>query len=199
MAKKKPSDFGLKWTDLSTYPTLIAEANSRYNFGLTDEDISSIRESLVCLSQPDSLKPISLAVWPKGKLDQNIGKLFQWFVDRERECEGIEIKLKCLNGSKIAINNCVLDYYDDKAELETIVINLKNSRVECTYENFSIIVTRLGIELLPFLALNPQCLKAMNGKGIGNIIAPGLLFCDSLTPMVSYKNGQLIVSFLLEN
>lgn len=199
--KKKPSDLGVKWTKTSDLLPIFAAADRRYGFGTTDEQFADIKEKLSRLpEQPDNFLPYSLAIWPKGFSKENISKLLQWLVDRALEVEGIEVKIDWLIGLSVTIENCALNYADnnDSVEIEPIVVDIKNGRVEFYHETYAIVNTRLGIELLVFLAINPQCLRIINGKGMGNITAPGLLFFGEgrLIPRICFKKGQLYISFI---
>lgn len=201
MPKKSltPSFFGLAWTGTSTFKKLITEANLRYKFNFTPEKIQIMADRLEnYLQQPDNLKPFSLAVWPDGEFDENCEKLFQWFVDRAKECEGIEINSLCFTGAKFSVTNSVFEYIDSSPVLEPIMINIKKSRVEFDSKQGVITSGKLGIELLPFLALNPQALRVLNGKGIGGILASGLRFFGHLVPKICYKK-RIVISFVLEN
>ena len=188
----KPSELkGLNftWTEIPELTEVLADANRHYGFDLSDEDILITKNILKNVpDQPDSFRPISLFVWPNGKFDDNIQKIFQWAADRAMECEGIDINcslLADLVDGKMHICNSLFDYDNQRATVRIDTVDLKNRRIEYPFGD-SVVSAPLGIELWSFIALHPQCLKLLNGKGIGNLEIPGLRF--------AFPNSQLYIN-----
>lgn len=201
----KPSELKEKlkfsWTEISKLIQIVIEANQRYDFGLSEKDISNIENVLKDIpKQPDSFMPIFLTVWPNGKFEDNIRKIFQWAADRAMECEGIDINcglLKDLIDGKMNICNSLFNYDEQGATVRVDTIDIKNSRIECFFVD-SIISAPLGIEIWSFIACHPQFLKLLNGNGIGNLKVPGLKFCVpnsnvKVSPILSVKDKKMSI------
>lgn len=198
--RMRPSELELNWTDTAELADIVYKANQRYDFGLSDADILIIKNILRNVpDQPDSFRPISLFVWPNGKFEDNVQKIFQWAANRAMECEGIDIScslLADLIGGKIRICNSLFDYDEQGATVRINTVDLTSSRIEYPFCN-STISAPLGIEIWSFIALHPQCLKLLNGKGIGNLEIPGLRFVLTnsnlcINPFFSVKDNQMI-------
>ncbi len=196
-----PSDFGVKWTPTAEYPKIVAEANQRYGFGFSEEELRLLSEKLIILgNQPDSLKPISVALWPKGTKRQNIDKLIIWLIDRAKEIEGLELNITSLLGMNPTIVGGFTNY-GNSPFAKPIILDLRRERVECSNEDEdgSKSIGQIGIELLVFMCLNPQVIKAMKKKPIGPLRAPGLLFNKGkLMLKLSYKKC-MVIHFLLKD
>lgn len=191
----------LPLTNQTELAGISTKANDRYGFGLSDKDISYMENELKIFSkQPDSSRPISPFIWPKGKFDENIRKILQWSIDRAWECEGIDLsclKVKDIFEAEILICNSIFDHDEQKASVKITRIDLINSRVEYAYGD-STISMPLGIEILEFFAYNPQCLNLINGDGIGVLKAPGFkIQCKNDNPEA--KKLSFSPSFLVND
>lgn len=188
MSKKypKPSEYGLTWTNPREIAHLFKQANKKYNFGYSDKEVQDICSKLEQIpSQPDSLRPISLSVWPKGNFQDSWRKVRQWFLDSVKN-RGIDMYNRCIADAYLVVTELSMAYPDETQDLAIIKIDIRNSRVEFRYKNeFNqkiLLSGKLGREIFVFFALHPQALECMNEINLPHIKASGVKLQGCFVP-----------------
>jgi len=197
----------IPYTSPLDYPKLISDANQKYRLGIPAINIEKLDESLKAYPHLDDQTPTSVRMWLRGSLKNNWEKMFSW-LSGSLEAEGINIT-SCIHPAE-------LRYYDPAKDAKFFsCIKGKNDNVKFApkqvhkYECNKLVLSPVrlnlggylvpdtlatgywgGLEVLPFLALNPQLVGYLDGIIIRYLCANGLRAQSGLVPVISYDDDN---------
>lgn len=190
---KNRKNLPFQWTDTKNIVSAITEANEKFYFGFSSEELKKQLESIVCLTQTDDLHPISVRILPKAEtFEKSFEKLMQWLA-YSLYSQGLQM------GNFFFFKGTALSEKSRKIETDTIeitVISLKNSQAyfydEGTWKSYP-----SGIELITLMAINPQMVRFIDGKILKQLRLPGLMILGNkeLTPEIGYGKNGLYIKF----
>ena len=202
-----PSNLYIPWTKPEAYPKMISDANQRYNFGIPKQNIERLESALETYEHLDDYTPCSVRMWLRGNLKNNWEKMFLWLSDGIKT-EGFQL------GSFIHAEDLL--YYDDKRDGD--FYKHVKGHVKCEliprqahiHESSKLVLTPIrlnlggflatdtyqtnnywgGLELLTFLALNPQVFKLLDGQTLPYLCANGLRTKDGFVPIFRFNDDE---------
>lgn len=197
MTKKKkdfpnPSqaDSPFHWTPTEQYPDLIKTASENYGLKFTANQFSDFEKELSKFPrQPDSLFPVSVAVWPSGNEDEVWDNLNAWLIDRAKNV-GVDIGLSIFDG--LSLTKKSYRFQKGQPVLKPVIIDILRNNVTYLSKDGIWHEKSLGIEIIPFLALNTQVIKLLDYKNLPNIRLPSLKMCNNLEPVIGFNDDFFI-------